>query len=195
MFNKNLSKAVAKLDMCRPHLQNVYFNAESGEYVATNGHIMLVERTTDKPADSSTLLNPITGQVIEDAKEPGYVDYKRLYITSGETLDWSAQLCKVYKFTGEKRYSQASKIIEINGVFFNFDYLKTIVDFFDGESITIYCSKREEGCNWHCYQFLNASGSKRALVMPIELTESILSSDFTLIKTLLNFEQLRNWQK
>ena len=46
MFNKNLSKFIDK-KATRAYLNYVFYNKSTGEYVATEGHIMGIEKTPD----------------------------------------------------------------------------------------------------------------------------------------------------
>lgn len=192
MFNKNLTKAVLNdKNDAREYLKYVFFNAQRLEHCATNGHIMLIESANVQNINNKNcLLNPITGEICDSVDVERFPDYQRLYVDNGDSVDQDGKPYKIYKFTGKKRNGRALKLIEIDGVYFNYEYFKTIIEFFNGESINITCN------NTGCYQFLNADKSKRALLMKIRVdNDDIFNNNYTYLKTISNIDELKGKEK
>lgn len=193
MFNKILTKAVLTDEKdAREYLKCVFFNAQTLEYCATNGHFMLVESAT--PTDlykyKNCLLNPLSGEICDSIDPERFPDYQRLYVNNGDSVDLDGEPCKIYKFTAKKRNGRALKVIKIDGVYFNHEYFKTIIEFFNGESFNISCN------NTGCYQFFNADKSKRALLMEIRVdNDNIFNNNYTYLKTVSNIDELKRKEK
>lgn len=82
MFNKNLSKAVST-EKTRLYLTKVYYDKEAASYVASNGHIILIEKTTDI-YDTNKFLSPLTG--LEEDCDFTFPEWQRIIPVDGDTI-------------------------------------------------------------------------------------------------------------
>lgn len=82
MFNKILSKAVSS-DKTRLCLTKVYYDKEVSAYVATDAHIMLIEKTTDS-YDTDKFFSPLTG--LEENCDFTFPQWQRAIPVDGYTI-------------------------------------------------------------------------------------------------------------
>lgn len=163
MFNKNLSKAVNKNEL-RPHLNYVYYNKTAGEYVATNGFIMLIEKTADT-YDTDKFLSPLTGLPVPD--DYTFPDYQKIIPASGDII--TNRVFKTYIRT-KKSKDHANKIIQIADMFFDFKYLSVVFNFIGSDFILTVAGSIEP------LKFVSFDGLRTAVIMPIVLSDL---SDYT----------------
>ena len=164
MFNKNLSKAVST-DKTRLYLTKVFYDKEVSSYVATNGYIILVEKTTDI-YDTDKFFSPLTG--LEDDCDFTFPQWQRVIPADGDTIT-----CRSFKtFTRSvKSGYYANKIAKIaDDGFVDVKYLSIVLDFIGPDYILTW-----EG-ELHAFKFITPDGQKTACVMPI--CDPILS-DYT----------------
>lgn len=164
MFNKNLSKAVST-DKTRLYLTKVFYDKEVSSYVATNGHIILVEKTTDI-YDTDKFFSPLTG--LEDDCDFTFPQWQRVIPADGDTIT-----CRSFKtFTRSvKSGYYANKIAKItDDGFVDMKYLSIVLDFIGPDYILTWEGDRR------AFKFITPDGRKTACVMPICNVEM---SDYT----------------
>lgn len=154
MFNKNLSKAVSK-DKIRPYLNYVYYNKETGEYVATDGHIMLIEKTADV-YDTDKFLSPLTGLPVPD--DYAYPNYQKVIPASGDIV--TNRVFKTYT-RNEKSKHHANEIVQIADMFFDFKYLYVALNFVGSDFILTVAGPIKP------LKFVSFDSLRTAVIMPV----------------------------
>lgn len=163
MFNKNLSKFVSK-DISREHLKYVFYNKETGEYVATDGHIMGIEKTPDT-YDTDKFLSPLTGLPVDiDLVFP---DYQKVIPESGDIV--TDRVFKSYTRV-EKSKFKANKIVKIGSSYVDFKLLKTVLDFIGSDFVL---SMNEPTAP---LKFVSFDSLRTAVLMPLII---LTLTDFT----------------
>lgn len=163
MFNKNLSKAVSK-DKARLYLNYVYYNKTAAEYVATNGFIMLIEKTADL-YDTDKFLSPLRGLPVPD--DYTFPDYQKVIPADGDIV--TDRVFKTYIRT-EKSKHQANKIVQIADMFVDFKYLSTALNFIGSDFILTVTEPKNP------LKFVSFDGLRTAVIMPVVLADL---SDYT----------------
>lgn len=164
MFNKNLSKAVST-EKTRLYLTKVYYDKEASSYVATDAHIILVEKTIDI-YNTNKFFSPLTG--LEDDCDFTFPQWQRIIPTDGDTIT-----CRTFKtFTRTVKFKyHANKIAQITeDGFIDMKYLSIILDFIGPDYVLTW-----EGGNT-AFKFITTDGRKIACVMPLHNVEI---SDYT----------------
>lgn len=155
MFNKNLSKAVST-EKTRLYLTKVYYDKEAASYVASNGHIILIEKTTDI-YDTNKFLSPLTG--LEEDCDFTFPEWQRIIPVDGDTI--TARTFKTFTQAVKSKY-RANKIAQItDGGFVDVKYLSIVLDFIGPDYILTW-----EGVS-RPFKFATLDGQKTACVMPI----------------------------
>ena len=155
MFNKNLSKAVSS-DKTRFYISKVFYDKEVSSYVATNGYIILVEKTTDI-YDTDKFFSPLTG--LEDDCDFTFPQWQRVIPADGDTIT-----CRTFKtYTRRIRSGYyANKIAKIaDDGFVDMKYLTIVLDFIGPDYILTWEGDRR------AFKFITPDGRKTACVMPI----------------------------
>ena len=155
MFNKNLSKAVSS-DKTRFYISKVFYDKEVSSYVATNGYIILVEKTTDI-YDTDKFFSPLTG--LEDDCDFTFPQWQRVIPVDGDTI--TCRTFKTFTRTVKSKYS-ANKIAKIaDDGFVDMKYLTIVLDFIGPDYILTWEGDRR------AFKFITPDGRKTACVMPI----------------------------
>lgn len=155
MFNKNLSKAVST-DRTRLYLTKVYYDKEASSYVATDGYIILVEKTTDT-YDTDKFFSPLTG--LEDDCDFTFPQWQRVIPADGDTI--TCRTFKIFTRTVKSGY-YANKIAKIaDDGFVDMKYLSIVLDFIGPDYILTWEGDRR------VFKFITPDGRKIACVMPI----------------------------
>lgn len=163
MFNKNLSKFVSK-DISRAYLNYVFYNKETGEYIATDGHVMGIEKTPDT-YDTNKFLSPLTGLPVDvDCIFP---DYQKVIPDSGDIV--TDRVFKSYTRV-EKSKFEANKIVQIGDAFVDFKLLKTVLDFIGSDFILTMNEPIAP------LKFVSFDGLRTAVLMPLRIDNI---TDFT----------------
>lgn len=123
MFNKNLATAVSK-DIDRYQLSFVNYDNEEKCYVATNGHILMVEYTDDQ-YDSDKFFSPRTG--LEEHPYITFPNWKRIIPEDGE--DISERDFSIFVRKEKSRRKEVNKVLKIKNFFLNFEYMYNILKF------------------------------------------------------------------
>ena len=155
MFNKILSKAVSS-DKTRLCLTKVYYDKEVSAYVATDAHIILVEKTTDT-YDTNKFFSPLTG--LEEDCDFIFPQWQRVIPADGDTIT-----CRSFKtFTRSvKSGCYANKIAKIaDKGFLDMKYLSIVLDFIGPDYILTWEGDKT------AFKFTTLDGRKIACVMPI----------------------------
>lgn len=154
MFNKILSKAVSK-DNMHPAICNVYYDKNASKYIAINGHIMLIESTSDT-YDQDKFLSPLTGLGVECSCT--FPDWSMIVPEDSDLINERKFL--IYTRT-EKSKQQANKIAQIGELHVNYDLLKIVLDFIGSDFILTNKDPRKP------LKFRSLDGLRIALLMPI----------------------------
>lgn len=174
MIDKILGKAISK-DEYREYLKYIHYNPNSKEYVSTNGHFLLCQKTSDNNGSEPAFYDPKTLEKVDF--DGSFPDYKKLFLSYSESvaLNWDNKPVTVYKRKKRKQHC-VDKIIYIDGYFFNAKYVKTIAQYFKKESVEILTndcnSDLDRGLG--CFQFKNAAGNKTALLMKMRVDRDFL---------------------
>lgn len=121
MINKNFKKIVSK-DPARPYLQNVFYSKEREEYCATNGYILITQKTTDNFCENMTF-DVLTG------KATGNAEYFPKY-------DYIVDDIKIYEEIKAREFEiyvnpagKVKKVVKIDDDnFFDYKLIKSIID-------------------------------------------------------------------
>lgn len=121
MINKNFKKIVSK-DPARPYLQNVFYSKERGEYCATNGYVLITQKTTDNFAEDMTF-DVLTGKATANAEYFPKYDYIVDKIKIHEEI--KAREFEIYVNPAGK----IKKVVKIDDDnFFDYRLIKSIID-------------------------------------------------------------------
>lgn len=121
MINKNFKKIVPK-DPARPWLQNVFYSKERGEYCATNGYVLITQKTTDNFRENMTF-DVLTGKATANAEYFPKYDYIVDDIKIHEEI--KAREFEIYVNPAGK----VKKVVKIgDGNFFDYKLVKSIID-------------------------------------------------------------------
>lgn len=155
MFNKILSKAVST-DKTRLYLTKVFYDKEASAYIATDAHIMLIEKTTDT-YNTDKFFSPLTG--LEENCDFTFPQWQRVIPVDGDTI--TARTFKTFTRTVKSKY-HANKIakIAVDG-FVDMKYLSIVLDFIGPDYILTWEGGRK------AFKFTTFDGQKTACVMPI----------------------------
>lgn len=167
MFNKNLSKFIDK-KATRDYLKYIFYNKATGEYVATDGYIMGIEKTPDT-YDTDKFLSPLTGLPVD--VDLVFPDYWKVIPASGDIV--TERVFKSYTRV-EKSKFEANKIVQIGNAFVDFKPLKTVLDFIGSDFVL---SMNEATAP---LKFVSFDGLRTAVLMPIKidtLTDFTVSED------------------
>lgn len=167
MFNKNLSKFIDKKAI-RELLKYVFYNKETGEYVATDGHVMGIEKTPDI-YDTDKFLSPMTGWPAD--VDSTFPDYQKVIPESGDIV--TERVFKSYTRTEKSKFS-ANKIVQIGNAFVNFKLLKTVLDFIGSDFVLTMNEPTTP------LKFVSFDGLRTAVLMPMRipaLTDFTASED------------------
>lgn len=167
MFNKNLSKFIDKKATIE-YLKYIFYNKETGEYVATDGHVMGIEKTPDT-YDTNKFLSPMTGFPAD--VDSTFPDYQKVIPESGDIV--TERVFKSYTRTEKSKFS-ANKIVQIGNTFVNFKLLKTVLDFIGSDFVL---SMNEPTAP---LKFVSFDGLRTAVLMPlnrVELTDFTATED------------------
>lgn len=154
MFNKNLSKAVSK-DRIHLAFQNVFYNKTSAEYVATDTHILLIEKTADI-YDTDKFLSPLTGLPVPD--DYTFPNYQNVIPADGDIV--TDRVFKTYIRT-EKSKHHANKIVQIADMFFDFKYLSVALNFIGSDFILTVTEPKNP------LKIVSFDGLRTAVIMPV----------------------------
>lgn len=174
MFNKNLSKFVSN-DISRAYLNYVFYNKATGEYVATDGHIMGIEKTPDT-YDTNKFLSPLTGLPADTGLV--FPDYQRIIPASGDIV--TERVFKSYTRVERSKFN-ANKIVQIGNVFVDFKLLKTVLDFIGSDFVL---SMNEPITP---LKFVSFDGLRTAVLMPLRIdniTDFTASEDIDTVKSI-----------
>lgn len=164
MFNKNLSKAVST-DKTLLYLSKVYYDKEASSYVATNGHIILVEKTTDT-YDTDKFFSPLTG--LEENCDFTFPQWQRVIPADRDTI--TCRSFKTFTRTVKSGY-YVNKIAQItDGGFVDMKYLSIVLDFIGPDYILTWEGDKT------AFKFTTPDGRKTACVMPVHVKDL---SDYT----------------
>lgn len=163
MFNKNLSKAVSK-NKTRQYLNYVYYNKTDGEYCATNGCFILIEKTADT-YDTDKFLSPLTGLPVPD--DYIYPDYQKVIPADGDIV--TDRVFKSY-IRNKKSKHHANKFVQIADIFVDFKYLSTALNFIGSDFILTVAGPIKP------LKFVSSDGLRTAVIMPVVLVDL---SDYT----------------
>ena len=155
MFNRILSKAV-NCNLPQQYLHYVYFDKEYSSYVASDSHMMLIEKTQDTYPDN-TFLSPRTG-LVEDV-DLTFPEWYRI-VPEDEDVKISKTEFQVHAIN-KKDKNKASKIVQImeNG-WLNAQYLLIAIEFVGSDfKLTKDSDPRTP------YKFVSKDGLRTALVM------------------------------
>lgn len=179
MFNKNLSKFTNK-DSSREYLNYVFYNKENGEYVATDGYVMGIEKTPDT-YDTDKFLSPLTGLPVDvDCTFP---DYWKVIPASGDVV--TERVFKSYTRVKKSKFA-ANKIVQIGNAFVDFKLLKTVLDFIGSDFVL---SMNEP---FKPLKFVSFDGLRTAVLMPITINTL---TDFTASEDIDTAESIRTQSK
>lgn len=162
MFSQYHKEAVNK-EGIRFFLENVFFSAENKEFVSTNGHVLLIEKT-DKDFGKNTMFNPVTCQPCEDQDKAGiklFPDYRRVIPENPEV---KFESYNIFKRKNRSR-NWAKDIISFRfgnkEIIFNKQYIDTAIRFVSEIGLyKVYADNDENAV------VFEATGRKAA-VMPI----------------------------
>lgn len=170
MFNINLSKFIDK-KATREYLKYVFYNKETGEYVATDGHVMGIEKTPDT-YDTDKFLLPLTGLPAD--YDGAYPDYRKVIPASGDIV--TDRVFKSYTRVKKSKF-EINKIVQIGDAFVDFKLLKTVLDFIGSDFIL---TMNEPITPTAPLKFVSFDGLQTAVLMPLnkfELTDYTASED------------------
>ena len=163
MFSQYHKKAVEKKGS-RYFLENVFYSAENKEFVSTNGHVLLIEKT-DFKRKNNAMFNPVTCQPCEDQEKAGvkaFPDNYRSVIPKNPEVKFES-----YKIFKRKNLSKAwaKDIISFRfgkkEIIFNKQYIDTAILFVsEVGSYKVYADNEEKAV-------VLESNGRKAAVMPI----------------------------
>lgn len=163
MFNKLLSKVVSK-DRIN-YLNFIKYDKEEQCYVASNGHVLMVEHTDDK-FDTDKLFNPKTR--LEEHTDMIFPKWKEIIPEDGE--DISEREFTVFVRKEKPMKNEVKKVVKIKNLFFNFEYVYYILKFVGNDFSLIK--------NGHLLKFKSKDNKKVALIMNYTMQEEDLK-EFT----------------
>ena len=179
MFNKKLSKFIDK-KVVKESLKYVFYNKESGEYVATDGHVMGIEKTQDT-YETDKFLSPLTGLPVDAVCT--FPNYQKVISESGDIVD--ERVFKTYTRI-EKSKWLANKIVQIRDAFVDFNFLKTALDFI-GTSFVLTMNEPNAPI-----KFVSLGGLRTAVLMPLRMDEL---SNYTATEDIDSCESVRTQSK
>lgn len=154
MYNKKLKNAIDKNEH-RDYLRYIAYNKQESCYIATNGHILLLEKTSDSyPCDK--YFDPATGETVDDVNYP---DWTRLFDFEKKEVFEKTFETFVSK---EKRKHACNKFVKINK-FYNYKLISIVFDFI-GTDFFIFDG--EEG---KPTEVISKDGLRKALIMPYKV--------------------------
>lgn len=157
---KNLSIMAKACDEYRPKCSAVFYSASKNEFMSTDGHVMLIQKTT-APDQTDIAFDPTTLAPIDPELAPTPPDYDRIDFNPDDpdviALDISCG--DLYERTTRNR-NIAKEIICTSGVYFNRKYIKLISEFF-GYTPTIAYKRGD------VFRFDNEDGKRRVYLMPV----------------------------
>lgn len=162
MFSQYHKKAVEKKGI-RYFLENVFYSAENKEFVSTNGHVLLIEKT-DFKRKNNVMFNPVTCQPCEDQGKAGvkiFPDYRRVIPKNPEV---KFESYKIFKRKNRSR-NWAKDIISFRfgdkEIIFNKQYIDTAILFVsEVGSYKVYADNEEKAVVFE-------SNGRKAAVMPM----------------------------
>ena len=147
MYKSSIKYGCASKIMQRPVMSKIYFDRKGSRYIATNGHILLIESTTDtEPTGDACGVNDINDILSIDRLLQAAGDNTELLTIPAPAKD--------------------DKIVNIN-VFeaLSVQYLN-IIRRFAGKDCKFYYKLGSEG-TYKPYSFKSADGLRFGLIMPI----------------------------
>ncbi len=116
----------------RPYLNNVRYDKDEGVYVSTNGHIMLIEKTTDI-REQSCNIDMMTGQI---DYEGSYPEWQKVVPSYSDPLPLKGNL---YRLKADApRHCKIKYVVGFEvDIWFDAKYLQRVVDFC-GEGARFY---------------------------------------------------------
>lgn len=187
MFSQYHKKAIEKKGSCY-FFENVFYSAENKEFVSTNGHVLLIEKT-DKDFKQDMMFNPVTCQPCEDQEEAGvkaFPDNYRSVIPKNPEVRF--EYYKIFKRKYRSR-NWAKDIISFRfgkkEIIFNKQYIDTAILFVsEVGSYKVYADNEEKAVVFE-------SNGRKAAVMPMK----IHISDFNYLEISSGVEYLPKGKK
>lgn len=151
---------------------NVYHDADAGALVATNGHIMLIERPREPLGLPAGLYDPVTGTMSPDWQEG---DSWLLWwqVDNGPRMPAAMpagafdSVARWVRKADAKKYT-AREVGQINGATYNFDYLKIAAAFLEGVPESVAYNARGAEEDHRCAPLVMDRGTRRVILMPIK---------------------------
>lgn len=157
-------------------LQYVYYDKPAGALVATNGHIMLIERLAAPLDAPGGYYEPTAGVYVEDRAGDDWMMWDRVDPkTPGPAVPAGAlATAKAYTRRADAAKHKTKALAVVADVPYNMDYIKLAVAFVGGvPADAFYVDDRKESA-----PVVFDQGSRRALIMPINYDAEVLAADY-----------------
>jgi hypothetical protein len=150
---------------------NVYYDADAGALVATNGHIMLIERLPEPLGLPAGLYDPVTGTVSPDWQAgDSWLLWQQ--VDNGPRMPAAMpagvfdSVARWVRKADAKKY-MAREVGQINGAVYNLDYLKIAAAFLDGVPDAVAYNARGAEEDHRCVPLVMDRGARRVILMPM----------------------------
>lgn len=157
-------------------LQYVYYDKPAGALVATNGHIMLIERLAEPLDAPGGYYEPTAGVYVEDKAGDEWLMWDRADpATPGPAVPAGAlTTAKAYTRKADADKNKTKSLAVVADVPYNMDYIKLAVAFVGGApAAAFYVDDRKESA-----PVVFDQGSRRAIIMPIRYNADVLAADY-----------------
>lgn len=157
-------------------LQYVYYDKPAGALVATNGHILLIERLAEPLDAPNGYYEPTAGVYVEDRADDAWLMWDRVDPkTPGPAVPAGAlATAKAYTRKADADKNKTKALAVVADVPYNMDYIKLAVAFVGGAPTdAFYANDLKESV-----PVVFDRGSRRALIMPIRYDAEAIAADY-----------------
>lgn len=157
-------------------LQYVYYDKPAGALVATNGHIMLIERLAEPLDAPGGYYEPTAGVYVEDRAGDDWLMWDRVDPKKpGPAVPAGAlAAAKAYTRKADADKYKIKLLAVVNDVPYSMDYIKLAAAFVGGAPAgAFYVDDRKESA-----PVVFDQGPRRALIMPVRYDAEAIAADF-----------------
>ena len=170
-----LCKLSKKQQSFNDKLQYVYYDKPAGALVATNGHIMLIERLAEPLDAPGGYYEPTGGVYVEDRADDRLMWDRVDPKTPGPAVPAGAfTTAKAYTRKADADKNKTKALAVVADVPYNMDYIKLAVAFVGGAPAGAFYVDDRKGSTPVVFD----QGPRRAIIMPINYNAEALAANY-----------------